>query len=198
MKQHAPATLRNREPIAAVLAEELPLAGTVLEIASGTGEHAVFLAGRFPALHWQPSDPDDIALASIAAWREDSRLANLHPPLRLDAAASEWPQIAINAVFCCNMAHISPPAATIGVLRGAAHLLGGGEPLIFYGPFFEPDLVTAASNLAFDADLQRRNPAWGIRQIGWLDDLAAQSGFVRTRRAAMPANNLMLVYRRTA
>ena len=197
MKRHAPAAGRNREPIAAVLTEDLPQAGLVLEVASGTGEHAVHFARTFPDLAWQPSDPDPEARASIAAWREEAALPNLLPPLALDAAAPDWPIAGADAVVCINMVHISPPRATEGLVTGAARLLTAGAPLILYGPYREADGETAPSNLAFDRDLKARNPEWGLRTVEWLDGLAAGSGFRRTRRVAMPANNLTLVYRRS-
>ena len=196
MKRHAPATARNRDPIAAVLAEELPPAGAiVLEIASGTGEHAVHFAQGFPDHRWQPSDPDADARASIAGWREDAGLANLAPPLAIDASAGEWPVEAVDAVLCINMVHISPVAATHGLLDGAAHLLDKGAPLILYGPYLEDEVETAPSNLEFDASLRSRDARWGLRDIAWLDAEAAARGFIRTRRVEMPANNLVLVYR---
>jgi hypothetical protein len=197
MKRHAPAAGRNREPIAAVLTEELPAAGLVLEVASGTGEHAVHFARTFPALDWQPSDPDADARTSIAAWRAEAGLPNLLTPLALDAAAPPWPVERADAVLCINMVHISPVAATEGLLAGAAGLLASGAPLVLYGPYLEATIETAPSNLAFDADLRARNPEWGLRSVDWLDRLAARYGFARTRRVAMPANNLVLVYRRT-
>lgn len=196
MKRHAPAAGRNREPIAAVLAEELPPSGLVLEIASGTGEHAVHFARTFPGLTWQPSDPDPDARASIAAWREECGLANLLPPIEVDAAAEAWPLERADAMLCINMIHISPVAATEGLVGGAARRLAPGAPLVLYGPFLEEGVETATSNLAFDADLRTRNPTWGLRRVAWLDDLARVHGFERTRRVAMPANNLTLVYRR--
>lgn len=196
MKRHAPAAGRNREPIAAVLTEELPAEGLVLEIASGTGEHAVHFARTFPRLAWQPSDPDADSRASIAAWREEAGLANLLAPLALDAAAPPWPIARADAVLCINMVHISPVSATAGLLAGAAGLLAAGAPLVLYGPYLEAEVETAPSNLVFDADLKARNPAWGLRSVEWLDALAAGHGFARTRRVAMPANNLTLVYRR--
>jgi hypothetical protein len=195
MKRHAPAATRNREPIAAVLAEELPSAGVVLEVASGSGEHAIHFADAFPALTWQPSDPDAAARASIQAWRAETVLPNLLPPLELDAAISVWPVAQADAVLCINMVHISPVEATAGLLAGAARILPAGAPLIVYGPYVEHDVATAPSNLAFDADLKARNPQWGLRSVAWLDGLAARDGFSRTRRVAMPANNLALVYR---
>ena len=196
MKRHAPAVERNRAPIAAVLAEELPAEGLVLEVASGTGEHAVHFARAFPHLAWQPSDPDPEALESIAAWRAEEGLANVREPVLLDAAAARWPVSAADAVLCINMIHISPVAATEGLLAGAAALLAPGAPLIVYGPYFEKGVETAPSNLEFDAWLKRRDPGFGLRSAEWLDRLAAGHGFARTRRAAMPANNLTLVYRK--
>jgi hypothetical protein len=195
VKRVAPAAGRNREPIAAVLTEELPATGLVLEVASGTGEHAVHFARTFPALEWQPSDPDADARASIAAWRDEEGLANLRLPIELDAGAPRWPIARADAVLCINMVHISPVEATEGLVAGAGRVLGPEAPLILYGPYLEAGVETAASNLEFDASLRRRNPAWGLRSVEWLDGLAARHGFVRTRRVAMPANNLTLVYR---
>ena len=196
MKRHAPAAGRNREPIAAVLTEELPPSGLVLEVASGTGEHAVHFARTFPHLRWQPSDPDPAARDSIETWREDEGLANVLPPLDLNAADTAWPLAQAAAVLCINMAHISPISATEGLVAGAAGLLELGAPLILYGPWLEADVETAPSNLAFDADLKSRCPEWGLRQVEWLDRIAAGAGFRRTRRVALPANNLILVYRK--
>jgi hypothetical protein len=196
VKRIAPAAGRNREPIAAVLTEELPAAGLVLEVASGTGEHAVHFARTFPALDWQPSDPDAEARASIAAWRQDEGLANLLEPIALDAAGPSWPVSRADVVLCINMVHISPVEATEGLVAGAARLLGAGAPLILYGPYIEAAVETAASNLEFDASLRSRNPEWGLRTVEWLDVLAAGHGLARTRRVAMPANNLTLVYRK--
>jgi hypothetical protein len=196
MKRHAPAVERNREPITAVLTEELPAEGLVLEVASGTGEHAVHFAQTYPRLSWQPSDPEEESLASIAAWREDARLANLLAPIALDASASPWPIARADAVLCINMVHISPLEATEGLLAGAAALLAPGAPLILSGPYLEAAVATAPSNLEFDAWLKRRDPRFGLRSAEWLDERAAAHGFARARRVAMPANNLTLVYRR--
>lgn len=196
-KQHAPATLRNREPIADVLTRELPASGKVLEIAAGTGEHAVFFAEAFPALAWQPTDPSDEALASIAAYRADYAGSNLAAPLLLDAAAPDsWPLAEAAAILCINMVHISPWEATLGLFRGAARLLGRtGGPLILYGPYLEQGVETAPSNLEFDASLKARNPLWGLREAEAVDVVAGQHGLARTARYALPANNIMLVYR---
>ena len=191
MKRHAPATERNREPIAAVLAEELPDAGQVLEVASGTGEHCAWFAPRFPALCWQPSDPDPEALSSIAAWCEG--LPNVRPPLALDASAP-FPAVHADAIVCINMVHISPWAATLGLLAGAGRLLATGAPLILYGPYRRHGVPTAPSNEQFELWLKDRSPEYGLRHVE--DVTAAATGFVLARLAEMPANNLMLVYRR--
>lgn len=196
MKRHAPATARNSEPIGAVLEAELPASGTVLEIASGSGEHAVFFARRFPNLLWQPSDLDLDALASIAAWWEEGNAENLLPPVQLDASSARWPLERADALICVNMVHISPWEATEGLLAGAAAILPPGAPLIIYGPFLEKEVETAESNIAFDASLKARNPAWGLRDRSELDLLAERAGFTRSARHGMPANNLTLVYRR--
>ncbi|UKK85623.1 class I SAM-dependent methyltransferase [Sphingopyxis sp. BSN-002] len=195
-KRHAPATLRNRDAIAEVLADWLPPSGTVLEIASGSGEHAVHFAAAFPRLIWQPSDPDRDALISIAAWSGEAGLANIAPPLALDASAADWPPVAADAVLCVNMVHISPWAATTGLFAGAVRLLPAGAPLILYGPYVEADVATAESNIAFDASLRARNPEWGLRDTRDVVAAAAEAGFAFTERRAMPANNLMLLFRK--
>nr|WP_197465568.1 DUF938 domain-containing protein [Erythrobacter sp. HI0063] len=197
VKRHAPATARNAEPLANVLASELPEKGLVLEIASGTGEHAVFLARRFPQLRWQPSDRDEGALDSIRAWASEAALENIADPILLDTASIEWPIEHADALLCVNMVHISPWEATEGLFAGAAEVLGRGAPLILYGPFIEDGVETAASNLAFDRSLKDRDSRWGLRRLDDLDRLAAKHRFVRTERHAMPANNLVLVYRQT-
>ena len=196
MKRHAPATERNRAPIAEVLARELPSAGLVLEVASGTGEHAAFLAGRFPRLDWLPSDADPSAIASIAAWREETPAANLREPVLLDASSDGWPLGHADAILCVNMVHISPWEATEGLFAGAARVLTAGAPLILYGPYLEDGVETAASNLEFDRSLKARDPRWGLREVARLDTLGRAYGLARTARYPMPANNLTLVYRR--
>ena len=196
MKRSAPAALRNRGPIAEVLREWLPEAGTVLELASGTGEHAVHFAESFPQLRWQPSDIDPAAIASIEAWRSEARLPNLLPPLLLDASSADWPVGETAAVLSINMAHISPWEATLGLLDGAGRLLPCGAPLIFYGPWLIDDVETAPSNLEFDRSLRNRNPSWGIRMVEDLALAAKTRGFELAGRKAMPANNFMLLLRR--
>ena len=197
-RRSAPAAQRNREPIAEVLADWLPKRGLVLEIASGTGEHAVHFAERFPNLQWQPSDLHPDALRSIAAWREESRLPNLREPIALDAAKPDWPLDQADAVLSINMVHISPWASALGLIDGAARLLAEGAPLILYGPWLKDDIPTVDSNLAFDADLKRRDPEWGLRRVE--DFAAAAEGHALALEdlRQMPANNLMLLFRKQA
>ena len=194
-KRSAPAAVRNREPIAEVLAEWLPASGLVLEIASGTGEHAAHFAERFPALQWQPSDIHPDALASIGAWRDSSNLSNLLAPLPIDAAAPDWPIERADALLSINMVHISPWASALGLLDGAARLLRSGAPLILYGPWISDDVATATSNLAFNADLKRRNPEWGLRKVEEFASAARERGVELESTLPMPANNLMLLLR---
>lgn len=196
MKKFAPAVARNREALATVLAGELPAAGLVLEVASGSGEHAFYFAGVFPQLDWQPSDPDPDALASIAAWRADFSGENLRAPIALDAAAPRWPIDRADAILCVNMVHISPWSTTVGLFTGAERKLERGAPLILYGPYFEEGSEPARSNIDFDLSLRARNEQWGIRDLAQMDRLAEGKGFKRMARHAMPANNLTLVYRR--
>ena len=196
MKRHAPATARNSEAIAAVLEQEVPKTGTVLEIASGTGEHAVFFARRFPHLDWQPTDLDAGALASIDAYAAEAGLSNLRPAKALNASDKVWRINSIDAILCINMVHISPWEATLGLFAGAEALLQQDAPLILYGPYLEDGVDTAPSNLAFDESLKARNQEWGLRGLESVDALARQSGFKRTARHAMPANNLTVIYRR--
>ena len=196
MKRYAPATERNRDPIAVVLHETLPERGIVLEVASGTGEHSAYFAKLFSVLQWQPSDPDPDALASIEAWREEARLPNLLAPLLVDAAEEHWPVPHADAILCINMAHISPWAATEGLMRGAGRLLAAGAPLILYGPYRREGVSTAPSNEAFDLSLKARNPEWGLRDMDAMTAEAEKSGLHFERLVKMPANNLALIFRR--
>ena len=195
-RRSAPAALRNREPIGDVLHEWLPPSGLVLEIASGTGEHAAYFAERFPNIDWQPSDIHPDALGSIEAWREAGNLPNIRPPLVIDAASSDWPIDRADAVLSINMVHISPWASALGLLHGAARLLSPGAPLILYGPWLRENVVPAPSNLAFDADLKRRNPAWGLRRVEDFAVAATERGFDLIETRQMPANNMMLLFLR--
>jgi hypothetical protein len=194
-RRSAPAVLRNREYIAEVLSEWLPERGLVLEIASGTGEHVMFFADRFPKPEWQPSDANPDALASIASWRDLSGLLNIRPPLELDASAPQWPIERADALLNINMVHISPWAAALGLLDGAARVLTTGGPLILYGPWLKDDIPTASSNLAFDRDLRSRDPEWGLRRVEDFAAAAEKRGFRLEHTRPMPANNLMLLLR---
>jgi hypothetical protein len=191
---YAPATLRNREPLRRVLAEALPSEGLVLEVASGSGEHALAFAAAFPALTFQPTDRDPTARASIDAWVALEGTTNLRPALELDAASDSWPVVAAAAVMCVNMIHIAPWSACLGLLKGAERLLSAGAPLILYGPYRRDGQHTAPSNEAFDQSLRTRDPAWGVRDLEAV--VAAATGFLAPEITEMPANNLTLVFRR--
>jgi SAM-dependent methyltransferase len=196
VKQYAPATERNREPLLAVLRDVLPERGLVLEVASGTGEHAAFFAAAFPKLLFQPSDPEPAALRSIEAWRAEAGLFNLLAPVSLDARARDWAVKAAEAILCVNMVHISPWSATEGLLRGAGRLLEPGAPLVLYGPYRRADVETAPSNEAFDESLKARNPDWGLREVEAVEAVATEHNLTLERIIEMPANNLTLVFRR--
>ena len=197
MKRHAPATERNRESILAVLRDVLPRAGVVLEVAAGSGEHAVFFAAQLPDLAWQPTDPDPENLASIAAYRDEAALASLRAPLRLDVTEPGWARDrTADAVVCINMIHIAPWEACLGLLAGASALLSPGCPLYLYGPYREGGAFHAASNAEFDASLRARDPRWGVRDLAEVTRAAEASGFTRSSVVAMPANNHSIVFRR--
>lgn len=195
-RRFAPATARNREPILAVLRRVLPASGTVLEIASGTGEHAAHFAPHFPALTWQPSDADADNLASIAAWAAASGAANIRPPILLDVTAPDWGVEGVAAILAVNMIHIAPWAAAEALMAGAGRRLPPGAPLYLYGPYKRGGQHTAPSNAAFDADLRRRDPAWGVRDLDDVARLAERSGLDLAEVVAMPANNLSVIFRR--
>jgi SAM-dependent methyltransferase len=193
----SPSTARNREPILEALRPRLADGARVLEVASGAREHAMFIAAALPRVRWQPSDPDPEALASIAAWRDAAGLANLAAPLRLDASdPASWPPGPFEAVVCINMVHISPWAATEGLMAGAGRVLAPGGRLFLYGPYLESEVATAPSNLAFDASLKSRNPAWGLRDLAQVKAVAAANGLAFAERIAMPANNLIVMFER--
>ena len=193
----SPATARNTGPILAVLRAHLPARGRVLEIASGAGEHAVAFAGALPGLEWIPSDPSAEARTSIAAWTARAGLANLRPALALDMTdPATWPADPVEAVVCINMVHISPWAATEGLMRLAGRSLRRpGGLLVLYGPYLEAEVETAPSNLAFDASLKHRDPAWGLRDRDAVVAAAKTETLALVRRVEMPANNLMLLFR---
>jgi hypothetical protein len=197
MKRHAPATNRNRQPILDVLRPRLPDDGLVLEVASGSGEHVAHFAAALPHLVFQPSDPNDAARASIDDWALTSGLANIRPAMALDAEAEAWPIERAAAVLCSNMIHIAPWQATVGLIAGAARVLPADGPLYLYGPYRRAGRHTAPSNDAFDRDLRERNPAWGVRDLEAVTELAAAHGFEAPEVIDMPANNLSLVFRRS-
>jgi SAM-dependent methyltransferase len=193
-----PHVVRNRDPILDVLRRVLPAEGLALEIASGSGEHASYFAERLPSLFWQPTDSDPDALASIAAHRTAANAANLLPPLHLDVTSAQWPVQRADVVMCNNMIHISPWAATEGLIAGAARTLQAGGILFLYGPYKIDGRHTAPSNHDFDLDLKRRNPAWGIRDLADVEDLARRHGFDLAETVPMPANNLSVIFLRRA
>ena len=195
-QKYAPATLRNRDAIVEVLREVLPLTGKVLEVASGTGEHIVYFADKFPDLQFQPSDRDTECLQSISSWTRSARLDNIAKPVFLDTENSSWNIADVTAVLCINMVHISPWEASIGLFHNVAKLLPIGAPFYLYGPFIRSDVVTASSNVAFEASLKSRNLRWGIRHLDDIDALAFEAGLQREMLIEMPANNLSLVYKK--
>ncbi|KAA0125911.1 DUF938 domain-containing protein [Methylobacterium sp. P1-11] len=192
----APAVARNRDAILSVLREILPETGTVLEIASGSGEHAVHVAAALPGLGWLPSDPEPAARRSIAAHARRTGLSNIVPPLDLDATATAWPVAGVDAIVCINMIHIAPWAATEGLMAGAGRVLAEEGVLFLYGPFREAGRYDAESNAAFDASLRERDPNGGVRDLEAVAAEAARYGLGLTGRVAMPANNLSLIFRR--
>ena len=195
----SPAAERNRQPLLDRLQAVLPARGTALEIASGTGQHACWFAAHLPGWTWQPTEADAALLPAIAARAAHEGLGNVKPPLALDVTASAWPVdgLAFDAMFCANMLHISPWASCRGLMRGASRHLTPGGLLVTYGPYLEGDVPTAPGNLAFDADLQARNPAWGLRRREDVEAEAQAAGLQQVQRHAMPANNLLLVFSRS-
>ncbi|MCC6902284.1 MAG: DUF938 domain-containing protein [Polyangiaceae bacterium] len=195
-RRFAPATERNREPILEVLRRFLRPEARVLEIAAGSGEHACFFAARLPVAEWQPTDPDADSRASIDAWRAHVRLDQVRPALALDVTAEPWPVTRTDAVVCINMIHISPWAATLGLMRGATRVLEPGGVLFLYGPYRRSGAHTAPSNEAFDASLRARDPSWGVRDLEAVTRAAEDAGLVSEEVVAMPANNFAVVFRR--
>ncbi len=199
-KKYAPATQRNREPILTVLKEALPSKVNILEIASGTGEHAVFFAPHFPQSRWIPSDINPESLLSIAAWRKDCPTDNLQPPLTLDVAKSNWHKqlikSKITAIICINMIHISPWQSCLGLMTGAGDLLPQDGILYLYGPYKVNNQHTAPSNQEFDQYLQAQNRAWGVRNLEDVVEIANQFGLKLEKTVAMPANNLSVIFQK--
>lgn len=195
VKRFAPAAERNREPILDVLRGVLPSRGLLLEVASGSGQHAVAFAREFPELQIQPSDADPGAIESIARYRFEAGLANLKPPLALDASSDEWPVSSADAVVSINMLHISPWEGTMGLFRGAGRILSPGAPLVLYGPFVIDGDFIAESNVAFDAELRERDPRFGLREIRTVERSAQDFGFSLEALVPRPANNHVVVFR---
>ena len=197
-KGFAPAAERNREPILEVLRRVLPATGTVLEIASGSGQHAVFFSERLPQLRWQPSDPAADALRSIQAWVSEEARENLLAPIALDVRSEPWPIARADAMLCINMIHISPWEVSEALFEGAQRVLSTDAPLVTYGPYRVHGRHTAPSNAAFDESLRSRDPRWGVRDIDELSALATRTGFSLDESVLMPANNMTLVWRRAS
>ncbi len=193
-RRHSPAAERNGAAIAAELQRLLPQRGLLLEIASGTGQHAAHCSAALPGWDWLPSDFDAASLPSIGAWCNG--LQRVHAPLRLDVRQPDWPGVPaqVDAVFCANMIHIAPWACCLGLMLGAARHLSAQGLLITYGPYLEDGMQTSPGNLAFDADLRAENPAWGLRRREDVAHEAAQAGLALRERVGMPANNLLLVW----
>ena len=198
-RQYAPATERNRDPILAVLKRVLPETGVLLEIGAGSGQHAAFFAPHFPGLIWQPTEPDPDGRASVAAWVEEVNPATLRPPLDLNVTANPWPVAQhVDAIFSANMIHIAPWACCRGLLAGAGRILRPDGVAVLYGPFMRGGEHTAPSNAEFDASLKRRDPSWGIRDLDAVTACAGEAGLAAAEIVAMPANNLMVIFKRRA
>jgi hypothetical protein len=195
-RQYAPATLRNRDFILDVLRAVLPTTGTILEIASGSGEHVVHFARCFSRLVFQPSDPDPDGRLSVDAWVKAAGVTNVRPPVALDASSPVWPIASADGIICINMVHISPWEATLGLINGAAAALSPASPLYLYGPYLREGIATAPSNQAFDRSLRDRNPNWGLRELEVVAATAQSAGLSAPVITEMPANNLSLVFRR--
>lgn len=195
-RRYSPAAERNGPPILAELQRRLPSCGVLLEIASGSGQHAACFSAGLPGWQWQPSDFNAEVLPSITAWSEG--LPNVRPPIQLDVTGATWPGVPeqVDAIYCANMIHASPWATTVGLMQGAARHLSAGGLLITYGPYLFDDEATAASNLAFDTDLRARDPRWGLRHFSAVSEQASAVGLCLRERIDMPANNKLLIWAR--
>ena len=197
-RRHAPAAERNRGPILDVLRRVLPQQGSVLEIASGTGQHVSFFAAALPDLDWQPSERDPADFVSIVAWTEHAQVGNnVRAPLEIDVTSNAWPVGTVDAIFNANMIHIAPWECCLGLLRGAGRHLAANGVLVLYGPYRVDGAHTAPSNAAFDDQLRARDPSWGVRDLEAVAEVAAAHGLLLHERVAMPANNFSVVFRRT-
>ena len=195
-RRYAPAAERNRGPILEVLRRLVPDGARVLEVASGTGQHAAFFAAGLPKTRWQPSDGDPTALASIAAWAESEGVSNVCEPVQIDAEAAQWPVSVLDVVYCANLIHITPWSCGLGLLCGAQRHLAPGGQLVLYGPFRVDGGHTSASNVAFDRSLRAQDPRWGVRDLCEVEREAAERGLHLREKVAMPANNLVVVFER--
>lgn len=193
-----PAPERNKQPILSVLQRVLPASGALLELASGTGQHAIYFAEQLPSWTFQPSDLDPANLASIASWVRESNLPNLREPLRIDVCDDDWGVERVDAIYNANLIHIAPWAAAIGLLRGAGRSLSAAGRLVLYGPFRIAGQHTAPSNQSFDEGLKQREPSWGVRDLEQVVSLADQHGLTLLERVEMPANNQALVLGRSS
>jgi hypothetical protein len=210
LRRYAPATERNREPILVILQQVLPPTGTILEISSGTGEHAVFMAPQLAPRYWLPSDPNPDARSSIAAWLQSVPCDNIYPPIDLDASSLPWlveskdlpncdlQQHPITAIVNINMIHIAPKSAYLGLFAGANRILPIGGILYLYGPFKQGGVHTAPSNAAFDQSLQSQNPEWGVRDLDEITAVAQSHNLSLQQVDPMPANNLSVVFKLVA
>lgn len=205
-RRFAPATQRNREPILKVLRRVLPPTGTVLEVASGSGEHAIFFAPRLKPRLWQPSEAEPMLRDSILAWMKEVPSDNLFPPIPLNVAESVWsieyPENSqvnvseITAIIAINLIHISPFTATLGLMAGASRILPVGGILYLYGPYKRGGKHTAPSNESFDEMLQQQNPEWGVRNLEEVEAVALEKGLKLLEVVEMPANNLSVVFQK--
>ena len=201
----APAFHRNHGPIGDVLCAHLAdVSGSALEIGSGTGQHVVNFAARLPDLSWWPTDPDKSHLRSIEAWREVSGAPNVNPPVFLDAGEEDWalggrgrPPDCVEAILSLNVVHIAPWFVAEGILRGAGRYLSDTGCLFLYGPFKRHGRHTAESNARFDATLRARDPRWGVRDVADLEFCAEACGLALEKSVHMPANNQILLFRRS-
>ncbi len=208
LRRHAPATARNRDPILQVLQSILPTEGVIVEVASGTGEHASYFAPQFQPAQWLPTDADAANLDSIGAWCTAAGATNVYAPLCVDVRSQQWPQqiqqflaaqsplVTVTAVVNINMIHISPWAATLGLMQGAAQLLAAGGVLYLYGPFKAGEAHTAPSNAAFDQSLRSQCDDWGVRDRAEVIAAAHAQGLIHQQTLAMPANNQSIIFRK--
>lgn len=198
------ASERNQEPILRVLSERLPASGMALEIASGTGQHAAHFGAALPRWRWYPTDVTDTLFGAIQLWADRAQADNVMPARRLDVLDSNWPSeeprfdVPFDLIYCANMLHIAPWTCTPALMRGASRHLAPDGLLVLYGPFIEDEVITAPSNLAFDADLRKRDPSWGIRRREDVELEGRSAGLTLTARHSMPANNLLLIFRRSS